>query len=446
MEKISTAVEKKEALLDSLAKRVEGVRQVLAEAEWLFDLPSDEAMTKLMNSELEFRMSLPESTYNNIKLAEELRERAGVLDMRLSLHVRGRRDANSLYSDLDVSDTDNELTELNSQIEAIETDPDFVYASTIIQGHQALWRKIRLQNSISTDTEIYRRRQKEYAPTDFVEVKRDTISTTHIVKESSWKDGKDVGGLYVVGTPFIYIRESNAVPEVYERILSHERKHLVLDGMSNFSNVDPEDVVKKVIQDYNHSLEFDDNGEEPGENILDYFDENLAEIIINNLHNEMLAEYETALDKRFGSSTASRTVQLLGEEYIDQYLNIEVADATESLSTAGNQFRSVIKMLEGLTKTLKAGHHENEAEYIASFTKSLNKKFLKIIYSLRSSAAYAELSGEEAVEDMRALVHILPPTKYRHIGTYLRSRFTNVQIEPWIWGDILEEPDMEGNA
>lgn len=433
-------MEQKEVLLESLSRRVLGVKKILAEAECLFDLPKDEAMNNLLNSELEFRISLSEEIQTKIKLVDELRERSGVLWLRLGVSLRDTREGNSLYPDLSLPEIEQELEAVTTQIEAIENDPDVVYASTVIQGHQALWAKIRLQDAFTADVETYRKRQREYVPGDFVEVKRDAISTTHVVKESSWKEGKDVGGFYAGGTPFIYIRESNAVLEFYGRILQHERKHLILDGMSNFNNVDPTDIVKNVIKDFKYVLDSgEDYKSDSGEGISDYFNATLAETIINNLHNELLAEYETALSGKFGSNTYSNTVKFLGEGFIDNFLGIEVKDAADSLATAGLQFRQTLKEISQFIDYLNNGNYPEESEYLIKFLKSLKKKFIKIIYVMRSSASYAEVCGDEAEDDMRALVHILPPTKYRHIGRYLKSRYTNPRLRPGLWAEILDE-------
>lgn len=471
MEKLHTHAERKSEIIERLKEKVETVKEVLLKMEELFIVSPDEAIVKLSEFKEEYLASLNESELGILLSREELILK--LEDLRRRHDLEEKRCLQD--PELDGEDSEElarikeELVNAYDEEVKMAENQDLSLHLAVLSGIDNLKAKSQtvkdfkgfetaksLFEARSSNLEEEEKSHLEFNPADIVHTETDGVSITLVIKDSEFHKyamGGDPLGFFIPGTPYICIKESEYGGANKENTIDHERKHLVLDGLIPY-HIDTERFVK-------HLTRLETFAQKNVGFFVDREMERFARVgyvaeVINSLHNEFLAEYNNALDKNFGEFKISREMLLamiFNPDLDERTVDVEVGRSVRALSTAGNEFRKVLNSFAKTERTLQEKGMDDKALVIKDLSTQLKMRFARIIRSLRSTASYAAMTqNKEAVLDMEALVHILPPSKFEHIAIYLESQYEEVEIEDedddsdWMDDDMKEAIRRSGEG
>jgi hypothetical protein len=435
MESLRTHAERKEEIIETLSMQVEATRQLLDDAEKLSALPPEVAIREIANVQSSLYSTFPESTLEAYKELRKLRERLTILE---------QQDESDELS-IDLSDDNNDMLDpeainaieealatrekIQGDIRELESEGRVQYVSVVTEGLEALKQKAHVQEVFNAQNESISEKQTDFSKEDVVRTESDAFSTIFVIKDDAWqKAGRNLKnfGYFKSGTNCIFINEStDSSEDDWERTVRHERTHNTLDGIVTHTPVDPSVRLRSGIKRLERL-----HSQKIPESILEYEADKLMSPhslrrIIDSVHNELLAYFE---------SDGDNTLNTIGSEEMKESLKgaLSGIDSSRSelllrlgsLSTAGKQLREAVVLLRDLPKVLKeVGLTEKAQEYSDTY-KKLIETFDNLILESRSNYVLAEQLGPEALADRRALLYVLKPSQYRHIATYLTSKYT----------------------
>lgn len=408
MEKLNPHQENKRQLLESLAVRVRATRELLSQATKLSALSSADAITAIDNLLNELPAGFPKGTDTRRTELTRLRTKFAELDDQIDLDQDSDSTEFSI-SDFEVySRIETGLEKVCIQIEEIMEDPNVAYLETIEEGLMDLQSKALF-------LEYVKSREQSNNP-DIIHTETDAFSFVSIVQESAWTR-KNSNGYFLPDTPNIFIRESvfNDVNQ-YPITLAHERVHNILDGIKTHTVVNPVvrisnklDLIKNLIRLKAPEVILEHEiAKLSSRRYLDY--------LLDCTHNELLAYWDSHENTALDSITLYEILLALTNG-LDELSDMKIS----MLATAGVQLRKAVALLAQLPAELSKLGYKKEADQIENLHEHFQHMIVTMISLTRGQSHKATVLGPEAEADRRALMYLLPPTKWRHIDSYLDS-------------------------
>lgn len=294
----------------------------------------------------------------------------------------------------------------------------------VIAHNAALRKKKTSKEDISVYLDKQGKIDGRYAPKDVVYIEEDAFSTAFIIDQKKWGVSQSFRGFFVPKTNFVFARTGLSRRQT-KSTLDHERMHHVLDGIDRYTIFNPTDLIRSKMERFDAM-----HKHKAPRAVLDsivrdqLLSEKFVRTMINATQNEFLAAYEDA--RRFGFAEASPEMKLF-----DVLFNTEspksqseiFQNTLNTLSTAGVHIRESHAYLESIVAGFRERGYEEYAQLAEKQVKRYEEQFLRMIDQVREAAKLAPLLGTEADVEVKALLILLRPTDYRHIMTYLKSKY-----------------------
>lgn len=430
--------ERKDLIIESLTRQVSVVKELLQKADELSALSPQQAIDELVKIENGLLSKFPEETqqrYREILLMKEkLRE--------IELAIKDIDDTGSDDEGLDDAQFElrntlfDETKMIEQKVEALSDDQtNFIDATT--SGIATLSKKAaelskERTGDFSSESGQLGDKNLRFQKEDIIGTQTDAFSTVHIVEVSAWEKRvrASIRGFYVPGTSDIYVRK-DLEPKRLEATIEHERTHNLLDGFETHQVVRPMDRLKSAVR----RLGILKKAGAPDSLIKSLVEGLTNELYLQDLlnftHNEFLAEYDEASRYSFKKESMDSWIRRIGamSGQSTDIQSIDAEDATRSLATAGKHVSEVLAALKTLPDIMPKIGLPEYAEQVAGLKERFERMFLGMIINVRQQNNIARVLGSEAEKDVAALVHLLKPSKYGHIKTYLEETYGANKIE-----------------
>lgn len=229
------------------------------------------------------------------------------------------------------------------------------------------------------------------------------------------RDGDDIGGLHFSETPINFIRQMD--PESIERIIYHENIHNLLDNVTHIPAARSYQLISQIS---NQVIRFNSAKEDNlPEEIIDTQRKLLREglspnIIINALHNELLAHIKNLEDNNFKNRS---TDQMKPSPDVDPE-KFSFFESARNFSTAGRQIIGVIELLDALVLEYSG---EEIGELCENALQKNMKAWLAVTSEMKQALEIGTRISEDAHTDVHLLFYILKPTQFRYVQRYLEQ-------------------------
>lgn len=408
IKKGETWEKRKENLLESLDKKVDVVSGVMKMARRMekyqdkeaienipkeIDLHFDKIFKEVPEEILNKQKEIKKFTKEFLRLGKELR-RPGI--------------------------TDKEFAELQSAYQSIyikkkemEEDPDIYFLKNLKNWEDKIKNKVYSISEFKNNREIIdeadaileEKLQTNIDRFGVLSVEKKNFHITITLDEQAFNDLfiiEGVQGMRIKDSHFIFINEK--FKSIKKEIERHESVHNMLDGVEAIKD------KYAIVDNFLNDLKYLESGNRNKERkILD------SEIYLDNLHNEILAQYEFAEQLNF-------TYGITKPDYLPSEMDQDKILIAQSMGTAG--FVSA-DMLYAIDEAMEK--YKNNKEIIRSldnFKKEFSHKFFKAIENIQHSLMVAEKIKEKNTREIvESLFYILRPSQYGHIKRYLKYRY-----------------------
>lgn len=425
----SSHLEKKNEILDSLAKQVSIVKSLL-EKQSIFEKSDYESLLPLLDKEHDEAVSVfGKDTSSQYKTYKQLIHESNTLNENVNDfdYDEATKDEIIGYEDIisRIYDLEEKAENLYSgEVSFIEHIDDFFIRLKEIAYHNS---ELRSKKQSPEDISVYLDERGSLAgyflSDDVEEVKEDAFCTTFIIKEESWlKVRKENNrGFFVHGTDFTFIR-GGYDNRLTNKIIKHEKTHHLLYGIPRYEVDDPakrvQNLFKRVVMLKNFRAP--DSIIKNELNLL--LGHNAARKMIDSTQNEFLAEYEEGRRKNFGKTPEIELLEVIFgvNKDADAVRKETFRRAAQTLSTAGRHILNGHRALKILELNLEK---EGFSEYLQDAKVQIalfEKLFIKMLEQIKQVSTYGAILGEEADFEIKALIILLKPTSYHHILSYLK--------------------------
>lgn len=311
-------------------------------------------------------------------------------------------------------DSDNTAIEATEKIRAqrdeILENPDVYFISQI---HSTLNQLMGKNSYIKKgDKKIFVKdlmKKTEYCtPEDIEEIIIDPFCVSFEINSDIWKKHpQSVGtlGMYIPSSPFILF-DSALTEDRRKEILDHEKIHNLIEEADSITYHDYAKETKRRFSTYDKLLKLN-----APDILLDSAKKQIfdlqANIILDSLHNEIIANHDSAKKRDFGFKHLAQGPDML-------------LSLAKNNSTAGYQ---MIEIQKTLNYEIKNNKDKEIVEHCKKLQKDLKKGGLEILSQMSDSVDMAKSIGPEAELQVDTLFAILKPTKYRHADTYLKYKY-----------------------
>ncbi len=263
---------------------------------------------------------------------------------------------------------------------------------------------------------------------DVVDVVIDPFSASVVFESKAFDEiDEDASGLHMRESVFNYIRDSKDKNYVKD-IIRHENTHNILDGTTIYAGPlsSPDGALKgrltiiTGLMDGKISFPFsysDAKKQRARERIMRLH----ASDLIDYTHEEILAGLDEAKKSGFRGE-----INMTPQEILRHVLNkkssvsVDFRRKTSSFSTAGNQLSRAVEVIQKYKPHVK---DSEVAEHLDLLEKGIMSSFVDMVERVKLILSFAETIGPEAEERADILFHILKPSTYRHIESYLDYKY-----------------------
>lgn len=261
-----------------------------------------------------------------------------------------------------------------------------------------------------------------FEPEDVSRLDEDNFSTGIFIKYESWRrvmeDTKYMfaDGVSARGTDTVYVVDSYFGGN--KETLQHERVHHLLDEIPRYEIYDHATGIKNKRKQIRALLE---NGspEYVIENkINNLLSDSSIRKYVNGMHNEFLAETNP-----IGSNSIKKIIGSENSMGAKGENSAGLSKQVTHLATAGQQIEEIFSALSSLPGALSDLGLDEAAQKAKNSVELFRNLFNTVVNEAEQAAVYGSLLGSEASTEVSSLFFILQPTNYRHIKTYLSTKY-----------------------
>jgi len=406
--------EDREVLMDEIALKVKIVKEVKALISSItIETAQADVETKFQEYWEKLATPYPE-TYRKFREFAENEEELESLGLKRSTMEGKERNESEEEELKQLVIREEVLSDL--MVEQLEEDRYLETLRRIKRGLSSLLLKFRSVQEVKDDREKLMEqienalfgKGKEKRILDRDKISRITINPFNIqaVVESEYfntlnENGPRLGGFHISETPFIIICDSKDSLGI-KRVQKHEEVHNFSDGFL-YEFVYPSHILETYINELHEAY-----GSGDDERMCDKKEDFLAlssDNLTNELHEEMLADVDKVEALRF--------LPFLKRRPINERPDI-------GFSTARNE---VAKMAVLLAKEREASEDLEIKEFCLTLQERVIDKFSNAAEKMRRILLAAHLLGQEAPEDVHALLVLFEPRKFHHIESFLKAQY-----------------------
>jgi hypothetical protein len=431
---------RREKLLDDMERNVGLMAEFRSVIEEIpHDLPHESVKNRLIISAAELRGRFPEES---LKRFEEYRQ---CLD-EIERYHKG------IDERTDEENASISIVDLMDRRRAFEAQADVGFLQLLGRTTEMLIEKNRLISGWREDGRVeqevlaHLREEsgKEVKSTDLKEIRTRAFTVEAYVLPEAYdaidieRSGASIDslGFHLRNSPLSFIRVGpRETPGDLERTARHEGMHNLADG------------AMKMLMHREMTWEFDFYMKEltkrrrGGRPRGDELERGLevpafqASAILDTAREELVAEMENA--EAIGFRRKSRKGRGREEELLDDIFgknsrkkgnpqHEDFIDATSALATAGLDYRRAHDRFLS-----EAARYKKDPVSRALFEKKaedLRDAVVRMVGHLSENFALAKEIGPEAQEELHQLAVLLPPSKYRHLRTYLEHKYGKERI------------------
>lgn len=242
---------------------------------------------------------------------------------------------------------------------------------------------------------------------DIVELQYTPFEITAVLKSSAYdrvcgKDDQDSLGIHFSRSPYSIVR---AGPDI-EKTIHHESVHNLIDqasGIGQYSTSRLEDLVERHAATNDAAERFE---------IEQRVAQHRPRVLVNQMHNELLAELGH-WEQHPWNKNRSKIL------FLDPNRPKSFEFHANNYSTAGNDAAEISALLEKIGRECK---DEATREQILGTREAFRQGFTQAVEHMRQALISTRSRGEKAMDELHALLFVLPPSRYRHLDRYLDGR------------------------
>lgn len=405
LEPVTNSAENQAELMDRLDYKVEAVMGLQKKIEQLGPEEDPAVIHQTLdNFWLETTMMFPPETMSHYEQLQEIEEQ-----METRLKRIGSDTPDSIPNPARVLEDFRRVEELRPQAVTIMKNEDIRFLMDVRAVVDDLAQKNNIIEGLRGDHEKILQTvnanllaQKLNAG-DVKEYRIMPFEITVVVSSESYKRVRDTDslGVHFDHSPFSMVRQNDAL----EQTIHHESIHTILDRAGNIGA--KESNYENIAKDY-EKIKNPDN-KEYVESRLTMYD---AESLVDMMHNEILAELENwEQHPAILHPTNSEKRELK---------NLPFVFHASRFSTAGTDAQEITEALDRVAKKSKDLKVQSELKAISQ---EFKEDFVQAVEHMKDALAAARFVGGDAVDRLHALLFVLPPSKYRHLGRYLQFKY-----------------------
>ena len=409
-------------ILKRLSFQVDCTREIIEDLDTIAALPPEEASAGVAQLRESVLDRFPEQAVRSYLEIQDLRkkiEELQAVDIEGSFaDILAEENDDSIDEELERT---NLLNDYQDKIDEIMQKNDLAqYLSVVIPGLDSLSKKIDQQNNVSHELSTAEMRQLGLESGDVTYAEQDSFSTVYVVRDEAWKLGS-ARGFYKRGSNNVYIKESvYKDPRRGSKTIKHERIHNLLDPFDHLDKVGRIQSLQKgleIIKKAKSNPEFISLAYGFLERVLSpqYLDS-----LIDSTQEELLAEFManeyTAIDT---VDTMTYYAIIFDENAPKESMGVKASN----LSTAGRDILRTIAVLKNISVAVREAGLLDKADQCDELSTRFEQKISALLSESRRQKLTVNKLGEDAERDRKALMFLLKPSQYRHIGTYLEAKY-----------------------
>lgn len=336
-----------------------------------------------------------------------------------------------LYEKGTDSTDDEQITKysnLTDEQDLILSDKDVRFLSCLESVIQNLVGKNRTINTIKGDRskiDDQIRNTRRYGQFDWSQVAREEWTPFHLALvfnpeyfKSFFSVGEGVKGFHMSGSVINMIKGRNN-RHLEDEVIRHEALHNLVDGRI-YPRIDPKIIRRRIAK----LKGLQKLGLPPPilQNQASLITE-LPAFIVNSSQEEILASFETIINRNFLSPVDNFIQSIVGKSYIstaDHDHKDRFKTFTDLFQTAGHHIRMCVDILEEEIAINKGTPLEDMCRGVLN---RLSEKWVDMIEQMQSDVNYAKTLGEEASRAAHLYLFLAQPSEFRHLRSFLEYKY-----------------------
>lgn len=223
-------------------------------------------------------------------------------------------------------------------------------------------------------------------------------------------------GMLTGGTSIAFINDRG---QENRDTIQHEYIHAVTEGVLSLKSISP-DILLRPLQHFKENEGILD--ENKYESRKKYLLSLGTDDFIDGIQNELIAELDVARRICFEDTERKRSLEelVLMANFGYRDKNDRFESYAGTLSTAGNSIKRAVAYLHEAASSISDLEIRQHCLYLANRIKS---KFIKTIEQVKAYSNVSKKLEKNAYADVNSLLYLLPPSRYRHIGVYLKNKY-----------------------